>query len=93
MRRYRAMFNDSNQQLDPGLPAIYQFRLRGELNQQWSDWFVGLTIAVDENGDTLITGPVVDQSALHGILRKIRDLGMPLISVMHIERDAPEIHN
>lgn len=64
---------------------VYQIRIKGHLDQRWSDWFEGLTIAVDHNGDTLVSGPVVDQAALHGLLRKVRDLGMPLLSVTCVE--------
>jgi hypothetical protein len=60
---------------------VYQIRIKGHLERQWTDWFEGLTITLEDNGDTLLTGPVVDQSALHGLLRKVRDLGMPLVSV------------
>jgi hypothetical protein len=66
-------------------PGVYQIRLKGQLGSQWTNWFGGLAITLDENGDTLITGPVVDQAALHGLLRKIRDLGLPLISVFLID--------
>lgn len=62
----------------------YQFRIEGHLGCQWEDWFGGLTLTLEDNGDTLLTGPVVDQSALHGLLRKVRDLGMPLISVNRV---------
>ena len=68
-------------------PMIYQIKIKGRLGSQWANWFGGLAITQDENGDTLITGPVADQAALHGLLRKVRDLGMPLISVLHIESD------
>ena len=54
---------------------------RGHLGREWTDWFGGLTLTLEDNGETLLTGPVVDQAALHGLLRKVRDLGMPLISV------------
>lgn len=64
---------------------IYQIRIEGQLGQQWTDWFEGLTIIQEEGGRTVLTGPVVDQSALHGLLKKVRDLGMPLISVNRIE--------
>jgi hypothetical protein len=70
---------------NPDQPVIYEIRIKGHLGQQWTDWFEGLTITLEENGDTLLTGPVVDQAALHGLLRKVRDLGMPLISVNGVE--------
>ncbi len=60
---------------------VYQIRIRGHLAPQWTDWFGGLTITLEDNGDTLLTGPVIDQAALHGLLKRVRDLGMPLISV------------
>ncbi|MEZ4683229.1 MAG: hypothetical protein R2932_54375 [Caldilineaceae bacterium] len=66
---------------------IYQIRLQGHLDPQWTVWFDGLTITLEENGDTLVTGPVVDQAALHGLLKKVRDLGMPLLSVMRLPPD------
>jgi hypothetical protein len=59
----------------------YQIRIRGHLGREWTDWFGGLAITLEDNGDTLLTGPVLDQAALHGLLRKVRDVGMPLISV------------
>ena len=64
---------------------VYQFRIKGHLGQQWINWFQGLTITLEEDGNTLLNGPVIDQSALHGILKKIRDLGMPLLSVNSVE--------
>jgi hypothetical protein len=66
---------------DADQPMVYQIRINGHLSHQWADWFEGLTITLEEDGNTLLNGPVVDQSALHGILKKIRDLGMPLISL------------
>ena len=60
---------------------VYQIRIKGHLGHQWTDWFGGLTITLEDNGETLLTGPVVDQAALHGLLKKVRDLGMPLLSV------------
>ena len=65
----------------------YQIRVKGHLGERWTDWFEGLTIVLQENGDTLLTGPVTDQAALHGLLKKVRDLGMPLISVNNLELD------
>ncbi len=66
-------------------PIVYQIRIKGHLGPQWTDWFEGMTITLEENGDTLLTGPVVDQAALHGLLRKVRDLGMPLISAIRVK--------
>jgi len=70
-------------------PGLYEIRLKGHLGSQWTDWFEGLTITLEENGDTLLTGPVIDQAALHGLLKKIRDLGMPLVSVSPVEPGPP----
>ena len=72
---------------------IYQIRIKGHLGRQWTDWFGGLTITQEENGDTLLTGPVVDQAVLHGLLRQVRDLGTPLLSVIHLRpgsADGPD---
>jgi hypothetical protein len=66
-------------------PGQYEIRIKGHLDDRWDDWFGRLTITLEDNGDTLLTGPVVDQAALHGLLRKVRDLGMPLISVNRVE--------
>jgi hypothetical protein len=62
-------------------PVIYEIRINGHLSPQWLDWFDGLTITLEEDGNTLLSGPVIDQAALHGILKKVRNLGMPLLSV------------
>jgi hypothetical protein len=68
-------------------PGIYQIILQGHLSRRWSDWFEGFTITLDEQGQTILTGPVIDQAALHGLLKKIRDLGLPLISVNRLDPD------
>ncbi len=65
-------------------PRLYEIRIHGHLDEKWAVWFEGLTITLEDNGDTLLTGPVVDQAALHGLLRKVRDLAMPLISVNQV---------
>jgi hypothetical protein len=72
-------------QTDFDAPLVYQIRLKGHLGSEWADWFDGLTITLEDNGDTLLTGLVSDQAALHGLLKKVRDLGMPLISVSPVE--------
>jgi hypothetical protein len=79
------MSNKCNPRTDPNQPMVYQIRIRGHLGGQWTDWFGGLLISLEDNGDTLLTGPVVDQAALHALLRKVRDLGMPLLSVIGVE--------
>ncbi len=70
---------------DAGQPTVYQIRLKGHLGSHWADWFEGLTITLEEDGNMLLTGPVIDQSALHGLLKKVRDLNMPLLSVHSVE--------
>ena len=62
-------------------PGRYEICIKGHLNDRWADWFEGLIITALDNGETLLTGPVVDQAALHGVLKKVRDVGMPLLSV------------
>lgn len=74
-----------DQKPDPSQPMVYQIRIKGHLGSQWTDWFGGLTITLEDNGDTLLTGPVVDQAALYGLLRKVRDSGMSLVSVHRVE--------
>lgn len=65
-------------------PGLYEIRIEGHLDHRWAGWFDGLTLTLEDNGDTLLTGPVVDQAALHGLLRKVRDLGMPLVLVRRV---------
>jgi hypothetical protein len=71
-----------NAESDPGQPPVYQIRIKGHLGREWADWFEGLTLTLEDNGETLLTGAVVDQAALHGLLKKVRDVGMPLLSVV-----------
>jgi hypothetical protein len=78
------MSNKLNSQTDSSQPTIYQIRIKGHLDHQWTDWFGSLSITLEDNGETLVTGPVVDQAALHGLLRRVRDLGMPLLSVIRV---------
>jgi hypothetical protein len=71
-------------------PGRYEIRLKGHLDARWSAWFDGLTLTTQDDGTTLIHGPVVDQAALHGLLQKVRDVGLPLVSVQRVEPDQPE---
>jgi hypothetical protein len=82
--RYRVMSNELEPKPIPSQPVVYQIRIRGHLSREWTDWFEGLTITLEDNGDTLLTGAVIDQAALHGLLKKVRDLGMPLVSVNRV---------
>jgi hypothetical protein len=79
--RYGEMGNKLDPKTDPSQSMIYQIRIKGHLGVEWADWFEGLTITLEEDGNTLLTGSVIDQAALHGLLKKVRDLGMPLVSV------------
>ena len=80
--------NGDNPQQDPRRPAIYEIRVRGCLDRQWTDRFDGLAITWEDGVDTLLTGPVADQAALHGLLRKLRDLGITLIAINKKEEEA-----
>jgi hypothetical protein len=71
---------------DPNKPVIYQIRIKGHLRGEWTDWFEGMVITAEDNGEMLLTGPA-DQSALFGLLKKVRDLGIPLISVIPVNPD------
>ena len=71
----------NNPAQDADQPRVYQIRIKGHLSPQWADWFEGLTITLEEDGNTLLIGAVIDQAALHGLLKKVRDLGVPLLSV------------
>jgi hypothetical protein len=81
------MPNGQKVERDPQEPKVFKIRIQGHLSPQWQDWFEGLTITLEEDGNTLLNGPVVDQSALHGILKKIRNLNMPLLSVNLMDPD------
>jgi len=78
------MLHKQNPEQGADQPVVYQIGIKGQLDLKWTDRFDGLTITLENNGDTLLTGLVVDQAALHGLLRKVRDLGMPLISVTSV---------
>jgi hypothetical protein len=75
---------------DTGQPMIYQIRIKGHLGRQWADRFEELSITLEDNGITLLTGPVIDQAALHGILRRIRDLGIILLSVNSVDASSQD---
>jgi hypothetical protein len=83
------MSSKRNPKTDPGQLNVYQIRIKGHLSDQWTGWFEGLTITLEVNGDTLLTGPVVDQAALFGLLKKVRDVGIPLISINRVEPGKP----
>ncbi|MCW2762110.1 MAG: hypothetical protein JWR85_2311 [Marmoricola sp.] len=76
---------------DPPGAGLYEIRLRGHLASRWSAWFDGLTLTCESAGTTLIQGPVVDQAALHGLLQKVRDTGLPLVSVIQVRADQPDV--
>ena len=76
--------------IDASQAMVYQIRIKGHLGSGWTDWFEGLTIMLEEGGDTLFTGPVIDQSALHGLLKKVRDLGITLVSVVQLRSNETD---
>src|SRR3954470_23718108 len=73
----------------PDGPPRYEIRLQGRLDPRWAAWFDGLTLSTADDGTTALRGPVADQAALHGVLQKVRDLGLPLLSVTRLHRDQP----
>jgi hypothetical protein len=74
-------------------PGHYEIRIKGHLDDRWAAWFGDLTLTLEDNGDTLLTGPVADQAALYGLLKRVRDLGMPLLAVNHVGPGAAEGSN
>ncbi len=85
------MSNEPEPNSEPSPPTIYRVRLKGQLGSEWAEWFEGLAVTLEDDGSTLLTGPLADQAALHGLLKKIRDLGMPLISVCPVEPDDGDV--
>ena len=84
------MSNHLDPQTNQGQPLIYQIRIKGHLSDEWTDWFGGLSITLEDNGETLLTGLVIDQAALYGLLKKVRNLGLPLVAVSSIEPSQAE---
>lgn len=84
------MTNIQNPMTDSSQPMVYQIRIKGHLSERWADWFEGMIITREENGDTLLTGPVIDQAALYGLLKKVRDVGMQLIAVNRVNPKQAE---
>lgn len=79
------MTNKPNTPTDPNPQMVYQIRIKGCLDRRWTAWFAGMAITQASNSETLLTGPIIDQAALNGLLRKVRDLGLPLIAVNQVE--------
>ena len=73
-------------------PVLYEIRLKGHLDSRWADWFEGMRLIRANDGTTVLCGPVADQAVLHGLLRKVRDLGLPLVSVIQVGDQSLE-HN
>jgi hypothetical protein len=92
-KRRKEMSNELNPKTDPSQPVVYQIRIKGHLGREWTDWFEGLTVTLEDDGTTLLTGLVIDQAALHGLLKKVRDLGMPLLSVCPVEPGQTDASN
>lgn len=85
------MFSKPKPQPQSPQSPVYQIRVKNHLNHQWTDWFNGMSITLEEDGVTVLTGPVLDQAALHGLLKKVRDLGLMLVSVNSVESDTKEV--
>lgn len=84
LHEHRQVPPEPHHQADPTQPATYEIRIEGHLDATWGDWFPGLVVTPEESGDTLLAGPVADQAALYGLLRRVRDLGVPLLSVNRV---------
>lgn len=85
------MMNHFRTDANAGQTNLYRIKIKGHLNGQWSDWFDGFTVTLLDDGSTLLDGQVADQAALHGMLRRIRDLGMPLLSVLRVSPDQTDM--
>jgi hypothetical protein len=72
-------------------PELYEIRIVGHLDSRWAAWFEGLNFTHESDGTTILCGPVVDQATLHGLLRRVRDLGLPLVSVTRVEPERAEV--
>ena len=84
---------ESHSQVESSELKIYEIRVQGRLREQWEDWFDGLIITQGENNDTLLTGPIIDQAMLYGVLKKVRDLGLPLLSVNSTDMADVKLNN
>jgi hypothetical protein len=85
------MSNELSSESHPDQLIVYQIRIKGHLRPLWMEWFAGLIITLEEDGNTLLTGTVIDQAALHGLLKKVRDLGMPLLSVNRVNPNEVDV--
>lgn len=85
------MVDTNKSTTNPNQSAVYQIRLKGHLRTQWRDWFGDMTIMLSDDGTTFLTGILIDQAALHGLLKKIRDLGMPLLSINRMKSGQPDL--
>lgn len=85
------MSNSCHSANDPGRPLVYQIKIKGHLGCGWTDWFEGFTLTALDNSEMLLTGPVVDQAALYGILKNVRDVGLPLLSIVRIGPDQTNV--
>jgi hypothetical protein len=90
-RRCKVISRKNNQMPVPDQPSVFQIRIKSHLGHQWTDWFDGMAIILEDDGNTLLSGPVVDQATLHGLIKKVRDLGMPLVSIDSVLPDRVDI--